>query len=105
MLHDILASCVVIFCLWIIMSPKVPTGFWCTLGAGIVALAALWSIDDYANPYATTTMLLVGIALVAGKMTWRVLRTKQCAMRRRTDWVPEELEAELHKFVAGGKKD
>jgi len=86
MLHDVIASCVIVFCLWAIISPSIPTGFLCNLGAGIVAAAALWSIDDGQDPYATTTMLLVGITWIGASTVWRHLRASTKPKRRWTDW-------------------
>ena len=105
MVHDSLAALVVMFSLWAIVSPRVPTGVLGTAGLGLMAVATLWSFDDFADPLAALDLLLGGIATVAAGVAWRVLRHRQPHMRRADDWAaPMHKLDEYHSRVSGGKR-
>jgi len=90
MLHDALALIVALLCLYVVIAPEVKTGVVGTSGLGIMALGAVWSIDDMHDPYAATDWILAGFLLVAGHVALRVIhshyRRRRDASRRATDW-------------------
>lgn len=86
MLHDLLSIIVVMMCLWAIVSPRVPTGIVATVGLCVIAVAALWSLDDWAPWDAVATTLLLGNAIAGVAGLWRCTRKPTCMMRRASDW-------------------
>jgi hypothetical protein len=104
MLHDFIASGVALLCLWAIISPNVPTGIWGTIGLGLIATAALWSLDDSHNPWGAFEMAIVGVGFVLGGVAWRVWAKGRAA--RRLVWQetqPAEIDAAIQRHVQGGK--
>ena len=98
MLHDALSVAVVALCMWAIVSPRVPTGVFGTAGLGIVAVAALWSVDDAYNPFAAIDLLLSGVLFIGAGLAWRLLRRERAATQP-----PRELDHEYHGRVSGGR--
>ena len=90
MLHDAVALTVALLCLYVVIAPEVKTGVVGTAGLGIMALGAIWSVDNMHDPYAATDWILGGFLLVSGHVVLRVIRS-HCKRRKdpnrpSTDW-------------------
>jgi len=86
MLHDLLAVIGVLFCLWAIVNPRVPTGIVGTGALGAIAVACLWSMDDNHDPWIAIDMLLLSGMALGVFIARRGLSTRNAHMRRRDDW-------------------
>lgn len=107
-MHDILATAVVAMCLWAVVSPKVPTGIVCSAGLGMIALAAIWSIDDLHDPYASMDMVLIAVGVIAINLAWRLLvhaRANRHPMRRLTDWREPMVEVPPRHWADAGSDE
>lgn len=104
--HDWLALLAALLCVLAVVSPRVPTGILGSLGLGAIALAALWSLDDWHDPAMALNIVLGGVSALGLKVGWRVLRKPAPHLRRRGDIYGEPTElppTALHQ-VGGGRK-
>lgn len=105
MMHDYLAILVAAVCLWAIISPRIHTGIVCTVGLALVSVAAIWSIDDYTDPYRALDIAWLGVGAIGVMVVWRTFyRPARHQLRRSTDWSDlDTIPASEHINIAGGK--
>lgn len=105
MMHDALALLSAALCMWAVVHPRVPTGLLPTLGLGVMFVASMWSLDDWASADGVLDLMTVGVCLVGVGGFWRVLRRpRNNMMRRNTDWGElETLDEDRQRQVSGGK--
>lgn len=105
MLHNLIACVVAGLCLWAIASPRVPTGIFGTLGLGLVAIAALWSMDDNHDPVRALDVVLIGVGFVLGCIALRVRRYMRGAQAwQHTDVLFDDVSAAEHSHIAGRRR-
>lgn len=108
MLHDLVTMAVAGLIFLGIISPRVHTGLLASCGMGVLFVAALWSLDDWAPGPTVVDTMLGGIGLIALEVAYRVLRKPRAGkLRRATDWTQtrplRELPPDQQHQVAGGR--
>lgn len=106
MLHDSVVLAVAGMCVWFIISPRVPSGILGTTGLGVIAVAALFSLDVWARPEQIANTLFGGLGLIGASIGWRLVRGDSPRMRRLTDWSisPDDVDDMEHVHIVGGKR-